>query len=103
MGVDQKGVELTTGGSREGFELQQNHPNPFNTTTVIDLTLPDVVKNAVVVIHDLRGMEMKRISVKGRGVTSVTLEANELNAGLYLYSLVADGQLIDTKRMLLMD
>jgi trimeric autotransporter adhesin len=88
---------------REGFSLEQNHPNPFNATTTIDLTLPDAIKNAFVIIHDLRGMEMKRIPVKERGATSVMLEANELKSGMYLYSLVADGQLIDTKRMLLMD
>jgi hypothetical protein len=92
-----------SGNSREGFVLQQNHPNPFNTTTVIGLILPDGVKSATIMIHDLRGTELKHVVVKGRGETSVSIEANELTAGMYLYTLIADGQLIDTKRMLLID
>ena len=39
--------------------------------------------------------------VHDRGHVAVKIQANELNAGMYIYSLVADGKVIDTKRMIL--
>jgi hypothetical protein len=32
---------------------------------------------------------------------NVTINANEFVAGMYLYSLVCDGKIVDTKQMLL--
>jgi hypothetical protein len=31
----------------------------------------------------------------------VVINAGNLDAGMYLYSLIADGQIVDTKRMIL--
>ena len=44
-----------------------------------------------------------RIEVQGRGETSVTLDGRTLGAGMYIYSLVADGQEVATRRMILTD
>ena len=35
------------------------------------------------------------------GEGSITISANELYAGTYLYSLIVDGRLIDTKQMII--
>ena len=40
-------------------------------------------------------------TLQDRGKSSVTLEAGSLAPGMYLYALVADGKVIDTKRMII--
>ncbi|HET6541273.1 MAG TPA: T9SS type A sorting domain-containing protein, partial [Chryseolinea sp.] len=59
------------------------------------------VGNATIMIYSLEGKEMKNIRVDGRGEVSVKVSGNELPAGIYLYALIAEGKVVDTKRMIL--
>jgi trimeric autotransporter adhesin len=52
-------------------------------------------------IYNLEGKQMKNIQVRDRGEVSVKLSGRELSAGMYLYALIADGQVVDTKGMIL--
>lgn len=81
--------------------LYQNIPNPFNSDTHIRLCLPESVHQADLFIYDLQGHQVRRLEVVQRGETSVTVNASELPAGMYIYTLIADGQEIDSKRMIL--
>ena len=81
--------------------LEQNDPNPFTQTTVVRYTLPESVKSAFLYIYDLNGTQIGQKTLQGRGKSSVTLEAGSLAPGMYLYALVADGKVIDTKRMII--
>ena len=83
------------------IKLYQNAPNPFKDLTTIKLEIPQTVVNARVCIYDLSGHQLKCLYVTGRGTTSVQIKGNELTAGLYHYTLIADGNLIDTKTMVL--
>ena len=49
----------------------------------------------------MNGEQITGFDITERGSTSVTINGNTLSAGMYLYALVADGQVIDTKRMIL--
>ena len=82
-------------------KLYQNHPNPFSAQTTIDFKIPQTVSNAQLYICNMNGTLLKNITITQRGSGSLIIRANELNAGMYLYSLVNDGKLIDTKQMLL--
>ena len=81
--------------------LYQNIPNPFNADTQIRYCLPENVQQADLYVYDLQGKQVKRIAVTERGESSVTIQGNELQAGMYIYALIADGQEIDSKRMIL--
>ena len=81
--------------------LEQNDPNPFTQTTVVRYTLPESVKSAFLYIYDLNGTQVDQKTLQSRGKSSVTLEAGNLAPGMYLYALVADGKVIDTKRMII--
>lgn len=81
--------------------LEQNEPNPFSRSTVIEYTLPQSVHTAFLYIYDLNGTQIDRKTLANRGKSSVTLETGSLTAGMYLYALVADGKVIDTKRMII--
>lgn len=47
----------------------------------------------------MTGKQLRQLPVSGRGKTSVVLTGEGLASGMYLYSLIIDGKLIDTKRM----
>ena len=81
--------------------LAQNIPNPFSNTTRIDIYLPETVKNAVLYVYNMQGVQIKSFDIIERGATSVIIEGYTLEAGLYLYTLIADGKEVDTKKMIL--
>ena len=81
--------------------LYQNAPNPFTTSTTISMSLRSDVANATLYIFDMQGSLMRTIPVTERGNVSVTINGGELNAGMYIYSLIADGNEVASKRMIL--
>lgn len=81
--------------------LSQNVPNPFNQTTEIGYYLPETTQKAVLYIYNMNGLQLKSIPIQNTGVGNVTINGSELQPGMYIYTLVADGQEIDTKRMIL--
>ena len=81
--------------------LYQNNPNPFSTSTTITMSLRNEVAQAVIYIFDMQGSMLKTIPVTDRGNVSVTIEGGDLTPGMYIYSLIADGKEIASKRMIL--
>lgn len=83
-----------------GYELKQNTPNPFSEITVINYTIPATEKNASIAVFDLNG---RMITQYGNlaGKNQLTIRANELQPGIYLYSLLSGAQEILTKRMVI--
>ena len=81
--------------------LSQNKPNPFSSETRIEMFVPQSVANATLYVYDLQGKQVKSIAVTGRGATFETIHGSELQAGLYIYSLVTDGKLVGSKQMVL--
>ena len=86
--------------SKTHATLYQNTPNPFTAQTEIRFSLPDNAPQAYIYIFDMTGKMQKQIPVDPNQ-QSVTINGYELEAGIYLYSLVVGGQEIDTKRMIL--
>ena len=82
-------------------KLYQNSPNPWSSETVIRYCLPQGVSQASVYIYDLQGKQLKCIPAQGRGESQVTITARDLDAGMYIYALVADGRLLGSKQMIL--
>ena len=83
------------------FTVSQNEPNPFTETTTIKLSIPKKTQAAALMIYDMSGKQIKQINISERGKTSVNITSEGLTAGMYLYSLIADGKVISTKRMIL--
>ena len=84
-------------------ELFQNAPNPFNAETVIRCNVPESIGSAELYVFDLQGALKLKKAIEQRGKTSVAIRANELPTGMYIYSLIADGQERGSKRMILTD
>lgn len=83
--------------------LAQNAPNPFNAETVIAYSLPETVAVAHIYIYNMQGTQIAKYELEDRGNASITITAERLAPGMYIYALIADGQEIDTKRMVLTD
>lgn len=81
--------------------LYQNNPNPFSVDTKIAYLLPVTSQKASLYIYNMNGLQVAEYSIYNMGEGFVTVSAGTLKAGMYLYSLIADGQVVDTKRMIL--
>lgn len=96
------GINLTEKPSSFNIpRLFQNRPNPFNGKTTIGYFLPESVECGEILVTDVAGREIARIPLAESGESSVTFEAKGLSAGLCFYTLLADGKIVDTKRMIL--
>lgn len=83
-----------------GNLLYQNTPNPFNKSTVIRYKIISA-NDALIMIFDMQGSLIKTIKGLGSCYNEVTINGFELKPGMYMYSLVVDGSIVDTKRMIL--
>jgi hypothetical protein len=96
--ADAKGTEVHL--SDLEIVLNQNSPNPFAEQTIISYIIPDNVKDANIVFYTLGGTVLKNIRISERGQGQMTVYAENLSAGMYTYSLVADGNIVATKKMI---
>ena len=95
-------INLVSNNIPIGYNLSQNYPNPFNPKTKIKFEMSKK-GNAIVNVHDLRGKLVETI-VKNfltSGEYETEFDGNNYPSGIYFYSLLVDGQLIDCKKMTL--
>ena len=92
-----------------GFELFQNHPNPFNQTTTISFRL--VENGSVCVrIYDILGHVVKTVTVGAMRAGACSIdwdgrdaEGSSLSSGVYVFTLSVDeGRWSDSRRMVLL-
>ena len=81
--------------------LEQNLPNPFSNSTIINYTLPQRYSNAKLIITDKTGKTVKEINIGGSGKGSIQFDAASLSNGTYQYCLYVDRKLTGSKQMLL--
>ena len=93
------------GNNKNGIQSQtvlyQNIPNPFSSNTEISCDIPTPFSSAFIYIYNLQGIELMSFPVVQTGFNTVMVYASALPAGMYLYSLVVDNVIIDSKRMIL--
>ncbi len=83
----------------QSIVLDQNVPNPFAEQTTISYFLPDDVKKAQMLFYNIEGKLINSIELTQKGKGQLNVFANDLSNGIYTYTLVVDGQIVDTKRM----
>jgi hypothetical protein len=81
--------------------LDQNIPNPFNNSSSISYYIPSGSQNAQLMITDASGKTLKTYSITQTGSGKQIISGSELTSGMYQYSLLIDGKLIDSKKMVL--
>jgi hypothetical protein len=90
---EKKWGELT----QNGFVLAQNQPNPFNSQTLINYSLPEKC-NVSLTVFNIKG-ELVRTLQKGQqpagkysiGWNGLNNEGNPVSSGIYFYRLQTEG------------
>lgn len=86
-------------GNADVVALGQNVPNPFSEQTIINYSIPQTAGSAQILFYDPSGVLIKTIDIKTKGKGQLTVFASDLSGGLYSYTLVIDGRISDTKKM----
>lgn len=81
--------------------LNQNVPNPFKEQTTISFQIPENIVSAKIVFIDNLGTILKQVEINDRGYGELIVYAHDLSAGHYTYYLVADGNTIEYRKMIL--
>lgn len=81
--------------------LYQNMPNPFSTGTKINYYLPQGTVGAIIVFYDTYGNKIKTVEINQTGNGTLNVTPDNLANGIYSYSLIVNGNVIDTKKMVL--
>ena len=83
--------------------LSQNTPNPSHGTTTIPVEISQYAVSAFIQICNLQGVQVKKVSISGKGKSEVQINTSDMKAGIYMYSLIVDNKLINTRRMIVSD
>jgi hypothetical protein len=86
--------------NRQTVVLNQNVPNPFAENTTISYFVPEDAGSAQMLFTDPNGKIIKTIELTSRGEGMIQIFANDLSSGVYTYSIIIDGALIETKKMI---
>ncbi|MFN0275686.1 MAG: T9SS type A sorting domain-containing protein, partial [Chitinophagales bacterium] len=93
-------TQITLQSDAEVASLSQNIPNPFTGKTNISYYVPVSATSAQIKIANSNGQSLFLADVKlGTGVLEI--EASQLAAGTYSYTLLVDGKVMDTKLMVI--
>jgi hypothetical protein len=79
--------------------LGQNVPNPFTSFTTIEYNVPTDAKLAQINFTTIDGKPLKSVQITEKGKGVINVYSSELANGVYIYSLIVDGKLIDSKKM----
>lgn len=101
-----KSITVLNGGSQD---LNQSElpmlfdcsPNPFNDKTIIRYYISESSDlQSKIVICDLQGKEIKSVSLQSKGESQIEINKSDLYFGMFIYTLVIDYKIIDSKRMI---
>lgn len=80
--------------------LGENSPNPFKDHTVIKYTLSETIQSAQIVFYNTLGQVIKVLEIEDRGEGRLNVYAEDLRSGMYTYSLIVDGNICESKKMI---
>lgn len=87
------------------YKLHQNYPNPFNPLTRINYELR-ITNYVSINIYNSLGVKITSFINKKQssGSYSINFNSNEFNlaSGIYYYSLLVDGEIKETRKMILL-
>ncbi len=103
-------LEISRGPYQNSFELEQNYPDPFNNSTVIQFKLPQK-SNVLLFISDIMGRQVKILTsgILDEGAYKFSFDSGNLSSGIYFYTFKAipignyNGRsIVFTKKMVLL-
>ena len=98
--LDNETTSVDNTAALNGNILYQNTPNPTKNQTTIRFSIADNTRDASICIMDMQGKLLRNIPISS-GMSSISVDGNELGKGMFLYSLIVNGQEVDTKKMII--
>lgn len=80
--------------------LGENSPNPFKDHTVINYTLSESIQSAQILFYNTLGQVIKVLEIEDRGEGRLNVYAEDLRSGMYTYTLIIDGNVCESKKMI---
>jgi probable HAF family extracellular repeat protein len=101
LNLNPTAVEQTNSDIPSGYALLNNYPNPFNPSTTISFSIPEVEFVSLKVFNSL-GEEIADLvnETKPAGNYSVLFNSGQLASGIYFYK-ISTGNFIQTRKMIL--
>ena len=95
------GIESNQNEVPSKFNLSQNYPNPFNPSTTISYNLAKS-GNVRIKVFNISGKEIEELVNKKleAGIHKITFNASKYSSGIYFYSMIIDGNVVNTKKMM---
>lgn len=81
------------------MQLEQNDPNPFDASTMVRWNIDVDFSNAVLFFYDNSGNRINTYNIHEKGAGELQIFGSKLSSGVYTYTLVVDGKIIDSKKM----
>ena len=104
------GINLMVGGVTvdteelmgNSFQLYQNEPNPFVGSTAVPFQLPEAMEVQLIIRDNLGRVVNTQEGRFNKGMHNIAIDRDQLDAGLYYYTLRA-GEFTATKKMILLE
>lgn len=98
-GTKGNGSQSVTLSDKNAVILNQNVPNPFAESTVVNYAIGQDFVKAQIIFTTTDGKVIKSVEIREKGAGTLNVFSDDLSNGLYSYSLIVDGKVIDTKKM----
>ena len=79
--------------------LLQNAPNPVVDNSTIRYFVPENMTDARVEISDLKGIVLHTYEIQQMGLSELRVDTQTLGTGNYVYTLYVDGNIVDSRIM----
>lgn len=84
----------------ETIILDQNEPNPFAEETNISYFIPESAGKAEIMFYTNDGRLINKVEIKEKGQGTLHIYASDLSSGIYTYTLMVNGKVVETKKMM---
>jgi hypothetical protein len=88
-----------TGVNENKLVFKGPFPNPASQTSSFEYNLPSSHSNAQVIIRNMLGVEVENIFLESRSGKK-SINVSNYPSGIYFYTLIIDGKLIQSKKMI---
>ena len=95
-----KGMGPETGMGDFGANSSKEVQLSTNGSCESEYMLPDAVKSARLYIYSISGKLVDSCNIDVRGNGKLTVDTSKLGKGIYIYTLIADGQPISSRQMI---
>ena len=83
-----------------GGNISNAYPNPANAAVSIKYELKEFSQKGSVVFYDMLGKSVKAVALNDKKGTA-KINVDDLNSGVYFYSLLVDGKAVSTKKLVI--